>query len=102
LEEKFENISGEIRIDSIKQEISEETKEFLCNEYNCDKALNYFQYIVKQPLEKGDENNQEMINPDVTKEKRLPNFKFYYFVFPKLLNDGIFYQNRKKEINKGK
>ena len=102
LEEKFENLSAEISIGSIKQEVSEETKEFLCNKYNCDRALNYFQYIVKQPLETGGENNQETINPDVTKEKKLPNFKFYYFVFPKLLNDGIFYQNRKKEINKGK
>ena len=105
IETKFlsENMSktifGDITIESLRHEISNETKEFFCNEYNCDKALNYFQYIVKEPLEKGDEKNPEKIKSDSPKEIKLPNFKFYYFVFPKLLNDGIFYKKRKKVIN---
>ena len=98
-EDMTDAIFGEINIESLKQEISDETKEFLCNEYNCDKGLNYFQYIVKQPLEKGDEKNPEKISSDTPKEIKLPNFRFYYFVFPKLLNDGIFYKKRKKGIN---
>ena len=62
LNDKFEALSNEIYIESMKQEISEETKEFLCNEQNCDRGLNYFQYIVKEQLEKVEENNQEIIN----------------------------------------
>ena len=104
LEDKIETISGDISIDLTKKEISDETKEFLSNEHNCEKSLNYCQYIVKdnnpdknkksmRPYGSMDENSQQNIA-----EKNLPNFKFYYFVFPKLLNDGIFYRNRKKEI----
>ena len=102
LEDKIENISSDIRIESMKKEITDETREFLSNEHNCERGLNYFQYIVKQsekPLEKIDEINKENKNLDESDEKKFPNFKFYYFVFPKLLNDGIFYQKRKKEIN---
>ena len=102
MEDKIENISSDIRIESMKKEITDETREFLSNEHNCERGLNYFQYIVKQsekPLEKIDEINKENKNLDESDEKKFPNFKFYYFVFPKLLNDGIFYQKRKKEIN---
>ena len=99
LDEKFESLSNEISIESMKQEINDETKEFFCNEHNCDRGLNYFQYIVKKQLETENENDKETLNSDMSKETKLPDFKFYYFVFPKLLNDGIFYQKRKKEIN---
>ena len=105
LEDKIETISGDINIDLMKKEISDETKEFLSNEHNCEKSLNYFQYIIKdnnqdknkklgRPYESVDENSQ---GQNIT-EKNLPDFKFYYFVFPKLLNDGLFYHDRKKGI----
>ena len=99
LEDKSDIIEGEISIESINREISDETKEFFENKHNCELGLNYFQYIIKdthvvqkpvRPYGSEDENSHE-------NDKSKNNFKFYYFVFPKLLNDGIFYKNKKKE-----
>ena len=112
LDDKSDIISGEISIESINREISDETKEFFENKHNCELGLNYFQYIIKdthlpkkpsRPYGSMDENSQEQDNnEEVSNDKILPNFKFYYFVFPKLSNDGIFYKNKKKEINEDK
>ena len=109
LDNKSNSITGEINIGLIKKEISEETKEFLEKEHNCERGLNYFQYIIKDtnPTKKKsserhytveDENNRESnLSTTSNSEKNLPNFKFYYFAFPQLLNDGIFFLNKKKE-----
>ena len=97
LEDKSDIISGNISIESLNREISDKTKEFFKNEHNCELGLNYFQYIIN------DSDNQynilENFNNENNNTSVLSNLKFYYFVFPKLLNDGIFYKNIKREIN---
>ena len=107
LETKLETISGEISIETSKKEISVETKEFFENYHNCEKGLNYFQYIIKdinesnrltppRNLSSEDDINHEG-NINNIQEEKLEKFKFYYFVFPKLLNDGIFFHNKEKK-----
>ena len=111
LEDKCETISGDISVDPMKKEISEETKTFFEDKHNCEKALNYFQYIIKDintPPRKTPPRNfssessfsQDGIFNNLYEDYSITRFKFYYFVFPKLLNDGIFFQNRKKETKK--
>ena len=108
LDDKSNTVHGEISIESMKKEVTDETKEFLENPHNCERGLNYFQYIIKDTniaksespirhMSSEEENNQERISNNTANEKNLANFKFYYFVFPKLLNDGIFFLNKKKE-----
>ena len=103
IEDKSNMISGDINIELMKKEVSDEIKEFFCDEHNCQRGLNYFQYIIKDIENRKRSRaigSEEEINCDnnIVEEKDLPNFKFYYFVFPKLLNDGIFYLNMKKGI----
>ena len=103
----IEKLSGEIKIGSWKKDISNETKEFFQNSHNCERGLNYFQYITKDnnisQKKLSDENTSENYfnndNNEFSGNENLPRFKFYYFVFPKLLNDGIFFRSRKKEKN---
>ena len=116
LEDKIEVLSAEINIDSWKKELSNEITEFLENRHNRERGLNYFQYIIKddnglqrKKISKNNskeiENNSEdcLNNNDTINElggnKNVSKFKFYYFVFPKLLNDGIFFRNKKTEKN---
>ena len=113
IEDDLRNLSGEIVIGSFRKQISNDFKIYLSNQYNCDKALNYFQYIIKDnKLEekingKSIEDERDstasynristLSNPDNQEIK--DDFKFYYFVFPKLLNDDIFFKEKRIEEN---
>ena len=120
IDDNLRNLSGEIKIESFRKQISNELKKYLLNKQNCEKGLNYFQFIVKHIETKNDKKetsrryeSQESIERDSNaSENRISrktindnneikdNFKFYYFVFPKLLNDGIFFKEKKiEEIN---
>ena len=117
IEDDLKNMSGEIVIDSFRRQISNELKIYLSDKNNCDKGLNYFQYIVKHINNKAvnrktrhyrEEANQTESNEShsrvssLTERKELKDkYKFYYFVFPKLLNDGIFYKTKKIEDSIG-
>ena len=110
LEEKPDIISGDITIEPTKKEISNEMKEFFEKKNNCERGLNYFQYIIKdinaperpkptRNFSSVDENSQDGNLDNNSNDTNLSRFKFYYFVFPKLLNDGIFFKSKKKESN---
>jgi len=109
IEDDLKNLTGEIAIESFRRPINDELKMYLANKSNCDKGLNYFQYIVKHVNTKFE--NRKTRNYENEEENRLSTdsysrtstaeikdkFKFYYFVFPKLLNDGIFFKEKKLE-----
>ena len=114
IDDDLRNLSSEIVIGSFRKQISNEFKIYLSNKNNCDKGLNYFQYIIKdnKPEEKNqnphslEEDNDSnasynrissLSNTDNQEIK--DNFKFYYFVFPKLLNDDIFFKEKRLEEN---
>ena len=98
------NISGDIEIACISRPFSQNFKEYLFEEKNREKALQYFQYIVYEKKENNIDNNiynsvESYFSTNNNKEDFQMNF--YYFVFPKLLNDGYFYKdyNNENEIN---
>ena len=109
IEDDLKNLSGEIAIESFRRPINDELKIYLSNKSNCDKGLNYFQYIVKHINTKFE--NRKTRNYENEEENRLSTdsysrtstaeikdkYKFYYFVFPKLLNDGIFFKEKRLE-----
>ena len=113
IEDDLKNMSGEIVIDSFRREINNDFKIYLSNKNNCDKGLNYFQYIMKNTIVKGEnrktlksENEDDITqrdstdsynrNSNISENKEIKDkFNFYYFVFPKLLNDGVFYKKKK-------
>ena len=74
LKYKFDDMNGNIFLSDFKKKISNEYKEFLLNTSNIKRAYNYFQYITQKEI-----NNSNYIS-------------FNYLVFPKLLNDDIFYK----------
>ena len=95
------NIIGEIEINTLSKPFSDNYKEYIFDEKNQKKALNYFQYIKYESI---DTNNNENNNNGIENYYSANNnnniefkFSFYYFVFPKLLNDGIFYKDYIKE-----
>ena len=92
LEYDMGNINGDINVGYISKPITESFKEYLSYQKNRDKALNYFQYITYQNMQPEEKNNSI--------ENYYSNnsiINFYYFIFPKLLNDGLFYKQNKKE-----
>ena len=94
LEYDIKKITGDINIGYISKPITESFKEYLSYQKNRDKALNYFQYITYQNMEPEDKNNS--IENYFSNNSNI-KINFYYFVFPKLLNDGLFYKQNKKE-----
>ena len=90
LEYKYEDIINEININSLKRKISYNFNNYLQKHENRAKALNYFQFIYSKFDQDVDEYN--------IKGKK-EQIYFYYYVFPILLNDGIFY-NEKGENKK--
>ena len=100
LEYDTSNITGEISINILSKPFSDNFNGFLLEEKNRDKALNYFQCIIYQTSDNSDiKNKNSMENYYSTNSNNNIEFKFsfYYFVFPKLLNDGLFYKEYKKE-----
>ena len=105
LDYDISNISGDIEIACISRPFSKEFKEYLFEEKNREKALKYFQYIVYEKKE-NDNNIIDKYNSvesyfSTNNNKEDFQMNFYYFVFPKLLNDGYFYKdyNIENEIN---
>ena len=91
------NIVGEIEINSLSKPYTNNFKEYLFDEKIKEKALNYFQYIEYIDNENRNDKN-DIENYYSTNNNNIDlKFSFYYFVFPKLLNDGIFYKDYKKE-----
>ena len=111
IEDDLRSLSGEIVIGSFRKQISNEFKIYLSNKHNCDKGLNYFQYIIKDikpevkienrqtPEEDRDSYNRISSLSNNDNQEIKDNFKFYYFVFPKLLNDDIFFKEKRIEEN---
>ena len=84
------NLNNDIEIKSLKKELDNNIKQYLCKKENRTKALNYFQYIC---LDDVNENKNAV--------GKVPIY-FYYYVFPILLNDGIFYNERYKNQKQNK
>ena len=117
IEDDLRNLSGEIAIGSFRRQISNELKIYLSNKRNCEKGFNYFQYIIKHVNIKSDNKLQSRLSKEeedidrdsnasynrisgksnIESQEIKDNFKFYYFVFPKLLNDEIFFKENKNE-----
>ena len=86
LDLNLENLKNDVNIKSLKKELDNNIKQYLYKKTNRTKALNYFQYIyLDDENEKNDVGNGPIY--------------FYYYVFPILLNDGIFYNERHKNKN---
>ena len=96
LECKFDRLNQTIEIDKLKKDIDNNNlKQYLEKKYNRMKALNYFQYIYLNGEDDDSSADEE------NAEDKKGQLYFYYFVFPKLLNDGIFY-NEKYKCNNDK
>ena len=98
LEYDTTNITGEITINTLSKAFSEKFNEYLFDDKNRDKGINYYQYIVNQTSD-DIKNRTSIENYYSTNNASNIDFKIscYYFVFPKLLNDGLFYKDYKKE-----
>ena len=91
LEYDYENEIEEIKINSLKRKISPALNNFLQKSDNRAKALNYFQFIYSN----FDDDNS--IDEETIKDKK-DQLYFYYYVFPILLNDGIFFNENKNKF----
>jgi hypothetical protein len=105
LEYNDSNMNSELKIGCLSKPFSDNFKEILFDQKNRDKALNYFQYVVL-PIADNNNNNESndtknaniMDNYNSTNNNNIDiKFNFYYFVFPKLLNDGLFYKGYQNE-----
>ena len=92
LEYDYENEIEEIKINSLKRKISPALNNFLQKSDNRAKALNYFQFIYSNF--DADDNS---IDEETIKDKK-DQLYFYYYVFPILLNDGIFFNENKNKF----
>ena len=89
LDYDYENMVDVVKINSLKREINPFFNKFLQKRENRTKALNYFQYISNL-----DEDYNIMGDKTLIEQK--DQFCFYYYVFPILLNDGIFYNENEE------
>ena len=101
LEYDISNITGNINVGCLSKHFSDDFKQFASQEKNKYKILNYFQYLVVENTDNNQlkNNSYSMENYYSTNSNTNIDFniKLYYFVFPKLLNDDIFYKENKKE-----
>ena len=95
LEYNLSNIAGDINVGYLSKPITEDFKEYLSIQKNRDKALNYFQYITYQNTDT--EDKKDSLENYFSNNNNSIKINFYYFVFPKLLNDGFFYKTLKKD-----
>ena len=86
--------SDEVEIFSLKKIIDSNFNKYLQNHENRAKALNYFQFIYSN----FDEDDSSIDEENVSEKK--DQIYFYYYVFPVLLNDGIFYKEKKENSDK--
>ena len=84
LKNEFNNLKENIILTSFRKPITQDYTEFLSTQGNQFRALNYFQYIAK--VDKKD------VKEDDNMDDELNDVSFNYFVFPKLLNDDVFYK----------
>ena len=87
LKNEFKNMEENIVLASFRKPITQDYTEFLLSKSNQYRALNYFQYIAKV-----DNNNIIKEEDKDNLEEDINDVSFNYFVFPKLLNDDIFYK----------
>ena len=99
LEYDLRNVTGDINVGYLSKPITEDFKEYLSLKKNRDKALNYFQYITYQNTET--ETKKDSLENYFSNNNNNIKINFYYFVFPKLLNDGAFYRPLKKGDENG-
>ena len=85
LKYEFEDMKGNIFLSDFRKKITQNYKDFLRSTPNQRRAYNYFQYITEKEI------IQEK-NEDYKSEINLNQISFNYLVFPKLLNDDIFYK----------
>lgn len=112
LEYDSSNISGEINIGNFQNFMDTDYKKFLSQDKNQAKALNYFQHITSKTMVTAPDNNEKKsLSPSIGESfnktflEYEPNstitsyvkINFHYFVFPRLLNDDLFYKEKKKE-----
>ena len=90
LECKLDQLNQTIEIEKLKKNINKNLRQYLEKKYSRIKALNYFQYIYFTG-----EDDDSSVDEENAKDKKNQLY-FYYFVFPKLLNDGIFYNEKYK------
>ena len=89
LRNEFNNLKENIVLSSFRKPITQDYIEFLITTRNQYRALNYFQYITKIENKNVIKEEDEDLNYN---EEDLVDVTFNYFVFPKLLNDDIFYK----------
>ena len=87
LKNEFNNLKENILLNSFRKPITQDYTEFLLSPQNQSRALNYFQFITKIDNKNVIKDEDGNINDD-----ELGDVSFYYFVFPKLLIDDIFYK----------
>jgi len=87
LKNEFNNLKEDITLGTFRKRITQDYTEFLLSPQNQDRALNYFQYITKNENKNVIKDEDGNFNDD-----ELCDVSFYYFVFPKLLIDDIFYK----------
>ena len=87
LKNEFNNLKENIFLGTFRKPITQDYTEFLLSPQNQKRALNYFQYITKIENKNVIKDEDGNINDD-----ELDDVSFYYFVFPKLLIDDIFYK----------
>ena len=102
LEYDVNNISGDIDINCLSRPFSDIFKNFVCQEKNKNKILSYFQYVTYESVDNEIKNNSNMMEYYNINNNNNFHIKFYYFVFPKLLNDGILYKENNKEEESNK
>ena len=104
LDYDISNISGNLDVGCLCKPFSDNFKQFLLQEKNKNKLLDYFQYLVIENIDNIIDNSKSknttysMDNYYSSNTKDIDmNLKIYYFVFPKLLIDNIFYKENKNE-----
>ena len=93
LEYDYENEIDEIKINCLKRPISTRFNNYLQKHDNRVKALNYFQFIYSD-FNEDDNCLEKQIVSDAKGQ-----ISFYYYVFPVLLTDGIFYEKKSTKNN---
>ena len=95
LEYDIRRLTSDINVGYLSKPVTDDFKEYLSLQKNRDKALNYFQYITYQNIDT--EQKKDTLENYFSNNSNHIKIDFYYFVFPKLLNDGVFYKPSKKD-----
>ena len=93
LDFELTKFKGDLSVKTLKTEISDNLKLYLQKKENRFKALNYFQYIYLE----GEDDHSSVNKKDAAPKNG--QISFHYFVFPILLNDGIFFKAKNYDPN---